>query len=155
MQKTGALQSTVAFAVRGEVPSTPRIYLTSLCPRRREVRPRTSTPLIYTITSKRNQGSVLQGGTVRTDQCINSVCALRLRNTFPVWCTPFSGVHCRATRPQHTCAFLIAAYATLPYSLLVQATKYEHPNAHPFVLPLDRRLYIFLCTTRNTTWTHA
>ena len=62
--------------------------------------------------------------------CMYSVCGLCLRNTFPVSCTPCSGVHCRAARPQHTCSFLIAAYATLPYSLLVQATKYEHPNAH-------------------------
>ena len=62
--------------------------------------------------------------------CMYSVCVLRLRNTFPVSCTPCSGVPCRAIRPQHTCAFFIAAYATLPYSLLVQATKYEHPNAH-------------------------
>ena len=51
--------------------------------------------------------------------CMYSVCVLRLRNTFPVSCTRCSGVHCRAIRPQHTCAFLIAAYATLPYSLLV------------------------------------
>ena len=63
-------------------------------------------------------------------QCINSVSVLRLRNGFPVWCTPCSGVHCRATRSQHTCALLIAAYATVPYSLLVQATKCEHPDAH-------------------------
>ena len=62
--------------------------------------------------------------------CMYSVCVLRLRNTFPVSCTPCSGVHYRATRPQHIRAFLIAAYATLPYSLLVQATKYEHSNAH-------------------------
>ena len=62
--------------------------------------------------------------------CMYSVCALRLRITFPVSCTPCSGIHCRATRPQHSCAFLITAYATLPYSLLVQATKYEHPNSH-------------------------
>ena len=62
--------------------------------------------------------------------CMYSVRVLRLRNTFPVSCTLCSGVHCRSTRPQHTCAFLIAAYATLPYSLLVQAIKYEHPNAH-------------------------
>ena len=52
-------------------------------------------------------------------QCINSVCVLRLKNSFPVSCTPCSRVHCRATRPQHTCTFLIAAYAPLPYSLLV------------------------------------
>ena len=51
--------------------------------------------------------------------CMYSVCVLRIRNTFPVSYTPCSGVHCRATRPQHTCAFLVAAYATLPYSLLV------------------------------------
>ena len=62
--------------------------------------------------------------------CMYSVCVLRLRNTFPVSCTPYSGVHCRATRPQHTCSFIIAAYAILPFSLLVQATKYEHPNVH-------------------------
>ena len=62
--------------------------------------------------------------------CMYSVYVLRLRNTFPVSCTPCSGVHCCATHPQHTCAFLVAAYATLPYSLLVKATKYEHPNAH-------------------------
>ena len=62
--------------------------------------------------------------------CVFSVCVLRLRNTFHVSCTPCSGVHCRATHPQHTCPFLIAANATLPYFLLVQATKYEHPNAH-------------------------
>ena len=62
--------------------------------------------------------------------CMYSACVLRLRNTFPVSSIPCSGVHCGATRPQYTCTFLIAAYATLPYSLLVQATKYEHPNAY-------------------------
>ena len=62
--------------------------------------------------------------------CMYYVCVLRLRNTFPVSWTPCSGVHYRAIRPQHTCAFLIAAYAILLYSLLVQATKYEHLNAH-------------------------
>ena len=62
--------------------------------------------------------------------CVRMYSVLRLRNTFLVSSTPCSGVHCRATRPQHTCAFLIAACATLPYSLLVQAIKYEHPNAN-------------------------
>ena len=42
-------------------------------------------------------------------QYINSVCVLHLKNTFPIWCTPCLGVHCRLTRPQRTCAFLIAA----------------------------------------------
>ena len=62
--------------------------------------------------------------------CMYSVWVLRLSNIFPVSCTPCSSVHCRAIRPLHACEILIAAYATLPYSLLVQATKYEHPNAH-------------------------
>ena len=59
-QTTGALQFMVAFSLRGGggVATPPRIYLTSLCPGRREVRPRTSTPLTYTIISS------LQGGTV-------------------------------------------------------------------------------------------
>ena len=35
----------------------PGIYLTSLCPGRREVRPRTSTPLTYTIISEINRAS--------------------------------------------------------------------------------------------------
>ena len=85
----------------------------------------------------------------------DSVFVLCLRNIFPVWCTPCSSVHCRGTRPQHTCAFLITAYATLSYCLLLQATKYEHPNAHPVALPLCRRLNVNLCTTPNTIWTHA
>ena len=63
-----------------------------------------------------------------------SVCVLLLRNTFPVSCTPCPGVHCRANRPQHTCSSLIAGYATLPSSLLLQASKYEHPNAHTRLL---------------------
>ena len=63
-----------------------------------------------------------------------SVCVLLPRNTFPVLCTPWPGVHCRANGPQHTCAFLIAGYATLPSSLLVQASKYEHPNVHTRLL---------------------
>ena len=144
----------VAFALRRgrEFTTHSRIYLPLLCPGRREVRPRSSTPLTYTIISKINQGSVLKGGTVRTDPCINSVFVHRLINTFPVsWCTPCSGVHFRATRPQHTCAFLIAAYATLPYSLLVQATRYVRHNAHPFALPLHGSLYIYLCPTPNAT----
>ena len=53
-----------------------------------------------------------------------SVCVLCLRNTFRASCTPCSGVHCRATRPQHTCAFLIAAYATLYPTLCL----YRLPN---------------------------
>ena len=60
-QTTGALQFMVAFALRGGGgggATPPRIYLPSLCPGRREVRPRTSTPLTYTITSKMSQGSV-------------------------------------------------------------------------------------------------
>ena len=46
-QITGALQFMVAFALRreGGVATPPRICLTSLCPGRREVRPRTSTRL--------------------------------------------------------------------------------------------------------------
>ena len=50
-QTTGALQFMVAFSLRagggggGGVATPPRIYLTSLCPGKREVRPRTSTPL--------------------------------------------------------------------------------------------------------------
>ena len=59
-QTTGALQFMVAFALQGGggVATPPRIYLASLCPGRREVCPRTSTPLTYaTILS-------LQGGTV-------------------------------------------------------------------------------------------
>ena len=49
-QTTGALQFMVAFALRGGRFAThydTRIYLTSLCPGRREVRPRTSTPLTF------------------------------------------------------------------------------------------------------------
>ena len=51
----GALQLMVAFALRGGgggVAARTRIYLTPLCPGRREVRPRISTPRTYTITSK-------------------------------------------------------------------------------------------------------
>ena len=67
MQTIGALQFMVAFALRGgRFAIPPRIYLTSLYPGRREVRPRTSTPLTYTIIFKIDQGSVLQSGTVRT-----------------------------------------------------------------------------------------
>ena len=50
-QTTGALQFMVAFALRRGGATPPRIYLTSLCPGRREVRPGTSTPLTYTIIS--------------------------------------------------------------------------------------------------------
>ena len=61
----------VAFALRGGggVATPPRIYLTSLSPGRREVRPRISTPVTYTLTSKIYQGKFirnlcLQSGTV-------------------------------------------------------------------------------------------
>ena len=60
-QTTGALQFMAAFALRGGVATPPRIYLTPLCPGRREVRPRTSTPLTYTITvSKHETGTVTE-----------------------------------------------------------------------------------------------
>ena len=39
--------------------------------------------------------------------CMYSVLVLRLRNPFPLSCILCSGVHCRATRLQHTCVFLI------------------------------------------------
>ena len=39
-QRTGALQVMIAFASRGGGATPPGIYLTSLCPGRREVRPR-------------------------------------------------------------------------------------------------------------------
>ena len=71
------------------------------------------------------------------------------QETFSVQCIPFIGVHSRVTRSQHTtCTFLIAAYATLPYALLVQATKYEHSNATPIAFPLHRHPYI-TCTLRQ------
>ena len=57
-QTTGALLFMVAFALPREGLATyTQICLTSLCPGRRELRPRTSTPLTYTITSKINQGT--------------------------------------------------------------------------------------------------
>ena len=37
-----------------------------------------------------------------------------------------------------------------------QSSPYQtSTRACSFVLPLDRRLYMYLCTTPDTTWTHA
>ena len=90
----------------------------------------TGVCICFCALRQTSHGHMRIGGLGSVCVCMYSVCVLCLRKTFPVSCTPCSGVHCRATRPQHTCAFIIAAYATLPHSLLVQATKYEYPNAH-------------------------
>ena len=69
---------------------------------------------VYTCARRQTPHGHMRRGVLALCAMHNSERVLRLKNTFPVWCTSCSGVHCRETLPQHTCAFLSAAYATLP-----------------------------------------